>query len=74
MDLPLLVACKNALFEAGGPLTPVPTGVAIGGVSGLGLAVLLLALRGRDLHPSDRLPLLVFGGCAGMLVGAPLSW
>lgn len=71
MDLPLLVACKNALIEAGGPtLAPVPAEVAQGALSGLGVAVLLVALRGRELHPSDQLPRLVLGGCVGMFLGA----
>lgn len=70
MDLPLLVACKNALIEGGPALAPVPSAVAVGGVSGLGVAALLLALRGRDLRPSDRLPLLILGGCVGMILGA----
>lgn len=72
MDLPLLVACKNALIE-GPALAPVPSAVAVGGVSGLGVAALLLALRGRDPRPSDRLPLLILGGCVGMILGAWLG-
>jgi hypothetical protein len=73
VDLPLLVACKNALAGGGPTLAPLPTEVAMGGLSGLGIAVLLVVLRGREMHPSDQLPLLVLGGCVGMLVGAPLS-
>lgn len=65
----LLVACKNALIEGGPPLAPVPSAVAIGGVSGLGVAALLLALRGRERCPSEQLPLLVLGGSVGMILG-----
>lgn len=72
----MLVACDNALLEVRSPLAAVPTEVATGGLGGLGglvAAVLLVALRGRDLHPTDRRLIFVLGGCVGMLVGVPLT-
>lgn len=68
MDLPLLVACRNALTDGGPALAPLPTEVALGGLGGVCIAALLLALRRRDLDPS----MLVLGGCLGMLAAAPL--
>lgn len=72
MDL-LLIACGNALLEARGGVGAAPPEVVTAGLSGLGAAAVFVALRGRDLHPTDRHLILVLGGCVGMLVGVPLS-
>jgi hypothetical protein len=68
----LLIACGNALLEARG-FSAAPPEVVPAGLGGLGVAAVIVALRGRDLHPTNRYLILVLGGCVGMLVGVPLG-